>query len=262
MLFWLKKTIASWLMPLPLSLIALAAGILLIRYTKRKRLGRLSIGLAAAIMLIFSNKFVSKSLVRSLETQHPAIPEFIAGAPLPAPIASCRYVVILGGGNGVSPGLAASNQLSSASLARFVEALRIWRALPEATLIVTGGGREGEEPNARYIARAALAFGVPADRLLVVDQGRDTEDESRAVRTLVPDGRVALVTSAWHMPRAYALFRGAGLDTVPCPADFATHVDPGSRLDDYTWALWALGGSERGLRERLGYLWIRLRGKG
>jgi len=62
MLFWLKKTIASWLMPLPISLVALVAGVLLIRHTKWKRLGRLSIGFAAAVMLIFSNKFVSKSL--------------------------------------------------------------------------------------------------------------------------------------------------------------------------------------------------------
>lgn len=262
MLFWLKKTIASWLMPLPLSLAAIVAGVLLLRYTKWQRLGRLLLGFAAAVLLIFSNKFVAKSLVRSLELKHPAVPEFIAGAPLPPSIAACRYVVILGGGNGVSPGLAASNQLSTASLARFVEGLRIWRALPEARLIVTGGGQDGEESTAHYLARAARAFGVPADRLLLVDRARDTEDESRAVKALVPDGRVALVTSAWHMPRAYALFRGAGLDTVPCPSDFSTHSDPGFRLDDYTWAFWALGGSERGLRERLGHLWIRLRGKG
>lgn len=262
MLFWLKKTIGSWLMPLPLGVTALAAGFLLLRFTKRKRLGRICIGFAAVILVVFSNKFVAKSLVRSLETQFPPQPEFVAGAPLPPELSSCRYVVVLGGGNGVTPGAAASNLLSGASLARFVEGLRIWRALPGATLIVTGGGREGEEPNAHFIARAARAFGVPADRLLVIDRARDTEDESRATKALVPEGRVALVTSAWHMPRAYALFRGAGLDTVACPADFATHEDPGFRWDDYTWSIWALGGSERGLRERLGFLWIRLRGKG
>ncbi len=262
MLFWLKKTIAATLMPLEVSLIALVAGLLLIRYTKRRRLGRGCIGSAVVVILIFSNKFVSKSLVRSLETQHPAIPEFVAGAPVPAPIAACRYVVVLGGGHGQSPGLAASNQLSGASLARFVEGLRIWRALPDAALIVTGGGLEGETRTAHTLARAAQAFGVPGDRVIVIEQARDTEEESLHVKALVTEGRVALVTSAWHMPRAYALFRGANLDTVPCPADFATHLDPGFRLDDYTWALWALGGSERGLRERLGHLWIRLRGKG
>lgn len=262
MLFWLKKTLGSWLMPLPLSVTALAVGFLLLRRTKWKRLGRVCIGFAVVVLLVFSNRFVAKSLVRSLETQFPPIPEFVAGAPLPSQVASCRYVVVLGGGNGVSPGAAASNLLSGASLARFVEGLRIWRALPDATLIVTGGGREGEEPNARFIARAARAFGVPDNRLLVIDRARDTEDESRATKTLVMDARVALVTSAWHMPRAYALFRGAGIDTLPCPADFATHADPGFRIEDYTWSIWALGGSERGLRERLGFLWIRLRGKG
>jgi uncharacterized SAM-binding protein YcdF (DUF218 family) len=262
MLFWLKKTIGSWLMPLPLSLTAIAVGFVLLRYTTRRRLGRACIAFAVVVLLIFTNKFVAKSLMRSLETQYPAIPEFVAGTPLPSQIASCRYVVVLGGGNGVTPGLAASNLLSSSSLSRFVEGLRIWRALPNAKLIVTGGGREGEEPNAHYLARAARAFGVPDDRLLIIDRARDTEDESRAVKALVPEGRVALVTSAWHMPRAYALFRGAGLYTTPCPADFATHEDPGFRLEDYTWSFWAIGGSERGLYERLGQLWIKLRGKG
>lgn len=249
------------MMPLEISFIAVVVGYILIRYTRYRRLGRFCVGFAVIVVLIFTNKFVSKSLMRSLELEYPAIPEFVAGEPLPPQIASCRYVVVLGGGNGVTPGLAASNLLSGASLSRFVEGLRIWRALPDAKLIVTGGGREGEVPNARYIARAALAFGVPEERLLVIDRARDTEDESRAVKALVSDGRVALVTSAWHMPRAYALFRSAGIDTVAGPADFSTHLDPGFRIDDYTWSFWAIGGSERGLRERLGHLWIWLRGK-
>jgi uncharacterized SAM-binding protein YcdF (DUF218 family) len=261
MLFWLKKTISFWLMPVPLCLAALVAGLLLQRYTRRRRLGRILVTAAVAGLLIGSNKFVAKSLMRSLETRYPAVPEFVAGAPLPPDIAACRYVVVLGGGNGRSPGLAASNLLSGSSLSRFVEGLRILRALPEAKLIVTGGGRKGEEPNARFIGRAALAFGVAPARILYVERARDTEEESRAVKALVPAGRVALVTSAWHMPRAFALFRSAGLDTVACPADFSTHEDPGFRLDDYLWELGALGGTSRGLHERLGHLWIWLRGQ-
>src|SRR6185503_11992237 len=98
MLFWLKKTIGSWLMPLPLSVTALVIGFVLLRRTKRKRLGRLSIGFAVVVLAIFSNRWVSKSLMRSLETEYPGVPEFVAGEPLPPPIASCRYVVVLGGG--------------------------------------------------------------------------------------------------------------------------------------------------------------------
>lgn len=261
MLFWLKKTVSYWLMPVPLCLAALVAGFLLLRYTKRRRLGRILVGSAVVVLLIASNKFVAKTLMRSLETRYPAMPEFVAGTPLPPEIAACRYVVVLGGGHGRSPGLAASNLLSSASLARFVEGLRILRALPEAKLIITGSGRGDEEPNARFIGRAALAFGVAPGRILHVERARDTEEESRAVKALVPEGRVALVTSAWHMPRAFALFRSAGLEAVACPADFSTHADPGFRLDDYLWELGALGGTSRGLHERLGHLWIWLRGK-
>ena len=36
----------------------------------------------------------------------------------------------------------------------------------------------------------------------------------------VGDARVALVTSAAHLPRAVGLFRQKGIETVPCPTDF------------------------------------------
>src|SRR4051812_48696865 len=178
MLLWLKKTIGSWLMPLPFSLTALVVGFVLLRYTRWRRRGRVCIGVAALVLLVFSNKAVAKWLVRSLELQYPAMPEFVAGEPVPAVLTGCRYVVILGGGNGFDPGLAATSQLSGASLSRFVEGLRIWRALPDATLIVTGAGREGEEGTAQCLARAARAFGVPVERMLVVDRAHDTEEES------------------------------------------------------------------------------------
>jgi uncharacterized SAM-binding protein YcdF (DUF218 family) len=100
MLFWLKKVVSFWLMPLPLCLAAIVSGLLLLRYTRRRRLGRFLIIAPIVVLLVASNKFVAKSLMRSLETQFPAIPEFTPDSPLPPAVAACRYVVILGGGNG------------------------------------------------------------------------------------------------------------------------------------------------------------------
>lgn len=261
MLFWLKKVISFWLMPVPLGLSTLVVGLLLLRQPRRRRLGRGLVIAAVSLLLIASNKFVAKSLLRPLETVYPAMPEFVAGVPLPADLAVCKYVVVLGGGHGRTPGVAATNVLSTAALARIVEGIRILRALPGAGLIVTGGAEPGHTTHAKMLARAAQAFGIAPERIQYIEEARDTEDESRAVKLLAGDAPVALVTSAWHLPRAVALFRSAGLTTVPCPAGFNTQEDAGFALDDYLWDVGAFGGTSLALRERLGYLWIWLRGK-
>ena len=262
MLFWLKKTISFWLMPLPLGLSLLTIGLLLMRWTRRRRLGRALAIAAVTLLLIASNRFIAYWLVRPLETQFSAMPEF-AGAP-PPDLAACGFVVVLGGGNHRTPGLAASNLLSTPALSRLVEGVRILRVLPGAKLIVTGPGAPSapQEPtHAAMLGRAAVGLGVAPDRILFIDAARDTEEESRAVKRLAQDTPVALVTSACHMPRAVALFRSAGLRTVPCPADFATKDNPDWKLEDFLWDTCAINGSSLGLRERLGYLWIWLRGK-
>jgi len=260
-LFWLKKFVSFWLMPLPLCATAIVVGVLLLRSSRRARLGRALIGAAVALLVILSNSFVSKWLMRPLEARHPAIPELRAGEPLPPGLAACRFVVVLGGGNGFSTGLPGNNLLSPSSLSRLVEGVRLARALPEARLIVSGPGEGGRPTHARVQARAAEALGLAPERLLLIEDARDTEDESRAVIRLAGGAPIALVTSAWHMPRAVALFRSAGVTALPCPADFRAHTDDPLRFEDFLWDAESLSRSTFAVRERIGYLWIWLRGK-
>src|SRR5438105_152537 len=80
----------------------------------------------------------------------------------------------------------------------------------------------------------------------------DTEEEAEAVQKLVHGARVALVTSAWHMPRSVALFHAAGLDPLPCPADFKSHSGDTVSLDDLFWDVGALDRSTCAVREHIG----------
>jgi uncharacterized SAM-binding protein YcdF (DUF218 family) len=261
MLFWLKKFIAYWLMPLPFCLTAMAVGLVLMRWPRRARLGRALLISGLGLLMLFSNKFVSKWLIRPIEARYPAMPEFAAGMPLPAELAACRFVIVLGGGNGNSPGVSANNLLSSSALSRVAEAVRILHAVPAAKLIVSGPRTATGESHATVLARAAQAYGITPDRILYIDQARDTEEESRAAQRLAQGARVALVTSAWHMPRSVALFRSAGLDPLPCPADFKSHAHDDVTFDDLLWEVSSLERSTLAIRERIGYLWIWLRGK-
>lgn len=274
MLFWLKKFVSFWLMPLPFCLALLVAGLWLTRSARRarpvrqaqgrepaERLGRALLLAGTALLLIFSSSFVSWWLVRPLEAAYPAVPEIRAGQPLPASLAGCRYVVVLGGGNGNSPGLPATSLLSTSAISRITEGVRLLRALPDAKLLVSGPADRRHDSHAVVLARAAESLGIENERIILIDLARDTEDEAQAVRKIAGEAQVALVTSAWHMPRAMALFRHTGLHPVAAPCDYRSHSD-----DELSWVhfLWDSGSLERStcaIRERIGYLWIWLRGK-
>jgi uncharacterized SAM-binding protein YcdF (DUF218 family) len=263
MLFWLKKVVSFWLMPLPLSVALMAAGLLLLRSTRWPKAGRRLLITGFLLLFVLSNKQVGQALLRPLESQYSAQPEFPAGAPLPVPLASCRAIVVLGGGHSDQAGLSAVNQLSAAALARITEGVRLARLLPDATLIVSGPGLTKDSPtHASVLAAAAVSLGIDPKRIVQIDTARDTDDEVQAVKKrLGPSTPFALVTSAWHMPRSMGLMRRAGLSPVPCPAGFLSRGTATKHLSDWGFDLSGLEQSTWAVYERLGATWAKLQGK-
>ena len=89
-----------------------------------------------------------------------------------------------------------------------------------------------------------------------------TDDEAQAVRRrLGPDAPIALVTSAWHMPRAIGLMRRAGLQPLPCPTDYLAQPNAEWRAADWACDLTGLERSTWAIYERLGTTWARWQGK-
>jgi uncharacterized SAM-binding protein YcdF (DUF218 family) len=261
MLFLLKKIITFWLMPLPFCLALIIAGWWLLGSARRARCGRRLIAIGIVLLLLFTNKIVSKELLHPLEARYPAIPELRAGEPIPSRLAACRYVVVLGSGHTDMGGLSASAKLSPSGLGRLVEGVRLLRELPAARLIVSGPAFGNHPSHAATLAQSAESLGADPSRILLIETARDTEDESAAVKAIVGDAPVALVTSAWHMPRAAARFRAAGVAFLPCPADFNTRINPEFRWNDLGWDVESLDRSTMAIHEFLGNLWLRLRGK-
>ena len=263
MLFWLKKVVGFWLMPLPLSLVLIVAGACLLGFTRRQKTGRALALAGLAWLIVCSNAGVGTWLVRGLESRYPAQPVFSATTPPPAPLARCAYVAVLGGGHSLTAGWPANQQLSDSALARIVEGVRIARQLPGARLIVSGppDSPDGGRSHASLLSEVAVSLGVPAERIIEIDTARDTEAEAAAIASITHGTPVALVSSAWHMPRALALCQRQGIDVLACPADYEGRP-PELRWSDF--AAWNIGGLERSTKaiyERIGATWSHLRGK-
>ena len=249
-------------MPLPFAVTLIMAGVILTWLRRGPRVRRGLVIAGVAWLVVLSNDWVADQMVRPLESKYAAIPELPAGAPVPAALAACRYVVVLGSGNADATGFSATNKLGLEGLSRIVEGVRLLRMMPGAELVVSGPGRPGHPTHAAVLEQAAISLGVAPDRIVRIDSAVDTEDEAGAVAKLAGSAPVALVTSAWHMPRAMALARHAGLQALACPANFT--APPRSADDSGDWMIWdpnALQRSTWAVRERIGYLWIWLRGK-
>jgi uncharacterized SAM-binding protein YcdF (DUF218 family) len=165
--------------------------------------------------------------------------------------AGVKYVVVLSGGFREG-NLTASDRLGC-SMLRLVEGVRIWRGIPGAKLILTGGlipGLSEDMTIAEALAKAAEDFGVPRNAMALETQSWTTEDQARAVAGIVGDAPFALVTSAYHLPRSRMLFQFQGLKPIPAPADFlARRISLGYN----TWIPQAagLGFTEIAIKERL-----------
>jgi uncharacterized SAM-binding protein YcdF (DUF218 family) len=149
------------------------------------------------------------------------------------PPATVTGVIVLGGGMDADVNTVRQGFELNRSGDRFVEALRLAVAYPEAKIVISGGGSvlsQDEETEATAGARFFAAFGIPASRLVLEDASRTTEENVQQIRELVspqPGDTWLLVTSAFHMPRSVGLFRKAGFEVVPWPADYlATGIEP------------------------------------
>jgi len=256
-MFVVKKIVGVALLPLPLSLALLLAGLLFLWFTRRQALGRWLITIAALILLLASLRSIPYLLLKPLESSYPPIAD-LRGS-LPEPLAQVKWIIVLGGGHHPGGNLPITSSLSAISLTRLAEGARLHAMIPGSTLILSGGG-SGEGSDAAAMAHVAGLFAVSPSDVVQDSLSEDTEAQARFISTLVGRDRVILVTSAVHMPRAMGLFRKAGIDPIPAPTDYLLRSGPVTARNFYPTAE-ALEQTRTAVYEYLGIAWGTLRGK-
>jgi uncharacterized SAM-binding protein YcdF (DUF218 family) len=250
MLFTLKKFIGGLLLPLPLFLLIMGFSLLLLWFTRRQKTAKVLLSLSWLGLLLLSLQPVADWLLAPLESRYST---YTHSAPV-------DYIVVLGGGYTFNPHWAPSSNLINNSLPRVTEAIRIYRQNPHSKLIFTGGRAKGNPvASAEVAGLVAESLGVERSDIIMLDNGKDTEDEARLVADLIGDKTMVLVTSANHLPRAIVWFEKQGLSPIPAPANQLAITTPLNPWEKSLPTAYYLSHSERAWYETIGQLWQKIK---
>lgn len=163
-------------------------------------------------------------------------------------------ILVLAGGERLGQALRSGHTETREHGERILEGATLAHRFPAARLWAVGGVRLSRETprDIDWMARAWTGVGVQPARIVLIGGTLDTCENAAGVAAQLRGGaRPVLVTSAFHMPRAMACFRKAGLEPLPYPVDYqnapaagkwATFgFDPADYADRANWALheWA-----------------------
>ncbi len=237
-----------------LGAVAVGAGLLA---AGRMRAGRAVALLAAAGLFVGGVLPSGALLLRPIEDRFP---------PPAADLAPPTGIIVLGGSTDERLALARGRVAIVEAADRLTEAVILARRFPSARLVFTGGsGVLGGTvlSEAADVHRLWLDMGIPDSRITLEDRSRNTDENVRFTKAIVgPESgqRWLLVTSAFHMARAVALFRANGWPVIPDPVDYRTRGD----ASDWRPSLTIVGNLQRldlAVREWTGLIVYRLSGR-
>ena len=247
-MIYFNKILPMFVLPLGIVIILMLCGLVFRR--------RVLIWLSFAILWISSTPLISSSLMRAAEGW--------AERSVAVDVANADAIVVLGGRRVIAPGPGAISEWADSD--RFFGGVELFQS-GKAPLVVFSGAPHSWEPNSRLegdiLKGYATAMGVPDEGIITTGRVLNTAEEAAAVSALLrvrqPNSpHILLVTSAFHMPRARAIFERAGLVVTPFPVDF--QVSAVGRLDvlDFLPHPNALYQTQTAIREAYGRLfyWV------
>ena len=175
-------------------------------------------------------------------------------------------VIVLGGVIAEDVSAARGAVALNESAERVTVAAALARRYPNLRIIFSGGTNallfdKGAE--AGFAVRQLEDLGVARERIVAEEQSRNTVENavfSRLIANPQPGQRWLLLTSAFHMPRAIAVFRAAGFPVEAYPVDWRT-TGPMDLVRPYPSVSEGLRRTDVAVREWIGLLLYRLTGK-
>lgn len=215
MMYYVNKIVTWLLSPLGLSFLGLAAGALLLRVRAgasaalRRQGGKALVVASLAFLWLLSCSVTTRIIGVPLEgEEYPLVDRLDVGG--------VDAIVLLGGGIGVHETCGRCEMFLGAD--RVWEAARLWKRHHTRSMKLVASGTGAEESTLPLLKD----LGVNEDDVVYLPKARNTEEEAKMLYA-AGFRRIFLVTSAWHMPRARALFERAGLEVQAAPTDYEMH---------------------------------------
>jgi uncharacterized SAM-binding protein YcdF (DUF218 family) len=261
MMFWLKKIISPFFLPLPFCLVVSFLGIFLLWRGKMKTTGKVLVTLGLILLTVMSYPPVSRMINAPLNCRHEAFSGWPDSRQIPENREKAKYVVVLGGGHNSHPSIPVPGRLYGEPLIRLLEGIRIYRQNPGCKLVLSGGEVYDPVPEAQTMADVARFVGVDSHDLILEQASKDTKDQARMIQNLVGDHPFVLVTSATHLPRSMALFENLGMAPIPGPAGPTCRAGQPLNPGDFFPNANALDNASRAIHEYVGMLWAKMKGQ-
>jgi uncharacterized SAM-binding protein YcdF (DUF218 family) len=259
---FLKKSVEIIFSPVGITTILIGSGIVLSFTKKHIGAGRRLLISGGFIFLVLLFSPVSEYMVLRLEKEYPPML-------IPPKSPKIERIVILAGYAEENRGFPITTNVSERTICTVTEGLRLYRLLPGAKLIVSGGVvRKRERPVATAMSELIQALGVPAQDIQVEGNSRNTYENLLGVQAIIGNRPFILITQACDMRRAMAISRKLGMNAVPAPAcNWVLQYHMGNTLsreiakyfesflypslENFSRAQWAF-------HEYVGYYWYRL----
>ncbi len=210
--WFLTNLVSAFLLP-PLNLIVLGAvGVLL--FKSRPLLGKFLLVVALTLFYILSIPFVADTALQILETSTTSSLAII----------EVQAIVVLGSGTYVKAPEYGGHTVSRYGLERIRYGAHMYRSIGKP-LLVTGGDPLGIGSSEAEQMKLVLEndFHVPVKWVENVSNNtRENAYKSFAVLKRDKITHIALVTHAWHMPRAIKEIEQAGFEVTPVSTEYTT----------------------------------------
>lgn len=207
----LSSYLTNLIIPFNLSLTLVVLGLVLGLFRLRKTGGAF---IAAGLLwaLAWSLPITSIWAGGALENRYPHLP--------PAESPTADAIVVLGGNtaNGRANWFLPYDK--ETAIVRVDTAAQLYLAGRAPKVLLSGGALEGDVSEARGMAYTIRQQGVPETALILENSSRTTYENAALTEDALKSrgiGKVLLVTSALHMPRAMAAFSKQGVQAIAAP---------------------------------------------
>ncbi|MGO9057082.1 MAG: YdcF family protein [Candidatus Binataceae bacterium] len=200
----------------PVVVVCALLALVILSQRRRPRLARAAAVASLLIMFVASNAWFAFLLTDYLESRN------VPRGPLP----TADAIVVLS--SNAQPALPPQPTIwvDEATVNRLLYGVKLYRE-GKASIVILSGGQlpwlNSLPPMSQTMAEFVELMGVPKSAVIQELASGNTYENALDVKAILQAcdiHKILLVTSALHMPRALALFKHQGIDTIAAPCDF------------------------------------------